>query len=94
MMYLCISLLISIYLSIYLAQAARAAEYTESISAERQDSANKDPVSDAKQSDGEASVILELWGMQSTPSLPWFPGSFSLGVIISEKVLSIGKIEQ
>ena len=27
-----------------------------------------------KQSDGEASVILELWGMQSTPSLALLPG--------------------
>ena len=29
---------------------------------------------DAKQSDGEAPVMLELWGMQSTPSLTSLTG--------------------
>ena len=29
---------------------------------------------DTKQSDGEASFILELWGMRSTPSSPSLPG--------------------
>ena len=29
---------------------------------------------DTKQSDGEASVMLELWGMRSTLSLPSLPG--------------------
>ena len=29
---------------------------------------------DTKQSAGEASVMLELWGMQSTPLLPSIPG--------------------
>ena len=28
---------------------------------------------DTKQSDGESSVILELYGIQSTPSLPLLP---------------------
>ena len=28
-----------------------------------------------KQSDGEAPVLLEFWGMQSTPSLSSLPGS-------------------
>ena len=36
------------------------------------DSLNKCPVYDTKQSDCEASVMLGLWGMQSTPSLPSF----------------------
>ena len=30
---------------------------------------------DTKQSDVEVSVMLELWGMQSTLSLPLLPGS-------------------
>ena len=48
---------------------------------------------DTKQSDGEASVMLELWGMQSTPSLPSLPGSFWLGVVALDRVLSMSWIE-
>ena len=36
---------------------------------------NECPVYETKQSDGEVPVMLELWGMQSTPSLPLLPGS-------------------
>ena len=32
------------------------------------------PRYDTKQSDIEVPIILELWGMQSTPSLPSLPG--------------------
>ena len=32
---------------------------------------------DTKQSDGEIPVMLELWGMWSTPSLPLLPGSLA-----------------
>ena len=32
---------------------------------------------DAKQSDGEVPVMLGLWRMQSTPSLPFHPGPHS-----------------
>ena len=32
------------------------------------------PGYDTKQSDGDAPVILELWGMRSTSSLPSLPG--------------------
>ena len=35
---------------------------------------NKSPGYEAKQSDGEVLVKLELWWMQSTPSLPLLPG--------------------
>ena len=49
-----------------MAQLAGAVEYTDSISAEEEDSLEYD----TKQSDGEASVVLELWGMWSPPSLP------------------------
>ena len=35
---------------------------------------NECPGYDTKQSDSEAPVILELWGMLSTPSLPSLPG--------------------
>ena len=48
---------------------------------------------DTKQSDGEALVILELWGMRSTPSLPLLPGPLELGVVAPYKGLFIGQIE-
>ena len=37
--------------------------------------------------------MLKLWGMQSTPSLPLFPGPLWSGVIAPDRVLSIGVIE-
>ena len=37
--------------------------------------------------------MLELWGMQSTPSLPSLPGLHWPGVVAPERVLSIGQIE-
>ena len=46
---------------------------------------NKCPWYDTKQSDGEVPVILELWGMQSTPSLPSLPGLFWLGMVAPAK---------
>ena len=48
---------------------------------------NKCPGYDNKQSDGEVPVMLELWGMQSTPSLPLLP------MVAPERVLSMGQIE-
>ena len=43
------------------------------------------PRYDTKQSDGEVPVILELWGMRSTPSLPSFPGPLWPGVVAPDK---------
>ena len=43
---------------------------------------------DTKQSDGEVSEMLEVWGLQSTLSLP---GSLLPGVIALNRVLSMGK---
>ena len=37
--------------------------------------------------------MLELWGMQSTPSLPLLPGPLWTGVVVPDKVLSVGQIE-
>ena len=39
------------------------------------------PRYDTKQSVGEVPVMLELWGMHSTPSLPSLPGSLWPGVV-------------
>ena len=52
-----------------MAQLAGAAEYTDCISAEGKNSPNECPGYVTKQSDGVASVMLELWRLQSTPFL-------------------------
>ena len=44
-----------------------------------------------KQSDGEILVIRELWGMQSTSSLPSLPGPLCHKVVAPEKDPSIGQ---
>ena len=54
---------------------------------------NKCPGYNIKQSAGETSVTLELWGMRSTPLLPSFPGSLWSGVVPPDWVLSKGKID-
>ena len=43
-------------------------------------------------SNGEALVMLELWGMQST-SLSSLPGPLYLGVVAPDRVLSMSQIE-
>ena len=76
-----------------LAKQAWAAEYTNCISAEKLDSPNECPKYDTKLSDGEAPAMLELWGMQSTPSLPSFPSPLRPGEVEPNRVLSMGQIE-
>ena len=53
---------------------------------------NEFPVYDTKQS-GEVPIMLELWGMRSTPSFPSLPGPLWHGVVAPGRVLSIGQIE-
>ena len=60
--------------SVLVANLAGAAEYTEKISAEGKNFPNKFPEYDTKKSDGKVPVLLELWGMWSTPSGPLLPG--------------------
>ena len=56
-------------------QLAGAVEYTDCFSVERvRPHPNECPGYDTKQSDGEVPVMLWLWGMQSTPSLPSLTG--------------------
>ena len=43
-----------------------------------------------KQSDGEVTVMLELWGMRSTPSLPLLPGPLWPEMVVPDKALSMG----
>ena len=66
-----------------MAKSAEAVEYTDCSGVRFP---NKCPRYDTKQSDGEDPVLLELWGMQSTPSLP--------RVVAPDKVLSMGQTEQ
>ena len=54
---------------------------------------NEYPGYDTKQSDGEVPVMLELWGMWSTPSLPLLPGPFWPKTVAPDWALSTGYIE-
>ena len=48
---------------------------------------------DIKKSYGEVPVMLELWGMRNTPSLPSFPGPLCPWVVAPDWVLSEGQIK-
>ena len=65
------------------AQLAGAVEYTDCFSAEC-------PGYDTKQSDGEVLVMLGLWGMWSTSSLPLLPGTLLAGIVAPDRALSMG----
>ena len=54
---------------------------------------NEYPGYNTKQSNGEAPVILELWAIRSTSSLPSLPGLLWPGAVAPERVLSMGQIE-
>ena len=51
------------------------------------------PGYDIKQSDGEAPVMLEHWGMRSTPLLPLLPGPLWPGMLAPDSPIYIGQIE-
>ena len=51
------------------------------------------PGYDTKQFDSELPVMLELWAMLSTPSLPSLLDSLWPGVVALDRVLSVGQIE-
>ena len=50
---------------------------------------NECPVYDTKQSDGEASVMVELWEMLSTSSLPFLSGLLLPVVVAPDSTLSV-----
>ena len=54
---------------------------------------NKCPGYDTKQSAGEVPVMLELWGMQSTPLFPFLPGPPWPGVVAPNRAISMDQIE-
>ena len=68
-------------------------EYTGWISAAGKDYTNEFLGYDTKQSNGEALVMLELWGMQNTPSLPSISNPLRPGMVAPDKVLSMGQRE-
>ena len=76
-----------------MAQSAWALVHTDWISAEGQDSPNKCPGYDTKQSDGDAPLMLELWGMLSTPSFPSLSDPLWGGVLVTDRVQYMGQIE-
>ena len=43
--------------------------------------------------DGEVPIMQEVWGMQSTSSLPLLPDPLWAGVVAPDRVLSMGQIE-
>ena len=51
---------------------------------------NECPGYDTKQSDGEAPLMLELWGMQSTPLLLSLPSPL---LVAPDRVLPMGQLE-
>ena len=48
---------------------------------------------DTKQSDGKVPVMLELWGLRSTSSLPSLPGPNWPGVVALDRVQSMDLVE-
>ena len=54
---------------------------------------NEYPGYDTKQSDGEAPVMLEPWGMRSTPSLQSLPGPLCPGVVAPDRAMYMGQKE-
>ena len=54
---------------------------------------NKCPRYDTNKFDDDVRVMLELWKMQSTPSLPSLPGLLWPGVVAPNRVLPMGQIE-
>ena len=72
------------------AQTAGGVEYTDCTPAEGYPPPNECPAYDTKQSDGKVPAVLELWGMQSTPSFPLLPGPLWRGVVAPDRALSMG----
>ena len=69
-------------LTLFIVLMAGTVEYT--------DIPNECPRYDTKLSDGEEPVILEIWGMWSTPSLPFLPGLILPGMLAPDRALSMG----
>ena len=75
------------------AQSAGVVEYIDFTSAERFGPTQRVSWYDTKQSNGEVPVMPEFWEMWSTPSLPSLPSPLWSGVVVFNRVLSMGQIE-
>ena len=77
------------------AHSTGTVEYTDCFSAEGKTPPQRVSwIYNSKQSDCEASVMVELWGMRNTPSLPSFPGPLCPRVVAPDKVLYMDQIER
>ena len=68
---------------------AGAVEYTDA-PLQRDKTPHECPGYDTKQSHGEVPLMLGLWGMRSTTSLPLLPGPLWPGVVGPDRALSMG----
>ena len=84
---------VSFYEHKYILPSQLGLKNTPTASRQRGIPPNECPGYDTKQSDGQFPVILELWGMPSTPSLPSLPGPLWPEVVTPDRVLSMGQIE-
>ena len=72
-------------------QLVGAIEYTDCTSAEGSYTPPDEcPGYDTKQPDGEVPVMMGLWGMGSTLSLPLLPGPFWPGTVAPDRAISMG----
>ena len=80
-------LFVNNHLSLHLTQSNGkvAEEYTGYISVEGYDSLSECPGYDTKQCDGEIPEMMELWEMQSAPSLPLLRDPLWLGVVAPDR---------
>ena len=77
-------------LTLCIAQLVEAVKYTDCTSAEKYDSFNECSGYDTKRSDGEAPLMLEIWGIRNTSSLPLHPGPLWSRMVAPDRALSMG----
>ena len=73
-----------------IAQSAGVEELLPALQQKGKTAPNKCPGYDTEQSESEVPVILGLWSMRITPSLPLLPGPLWAGVVAPDRTLSIG----
>ena len=75
------------------AQSTGTVEYTDCLSTEGNTPHNECPRYGSKLSNGEVPVMLDLWGMRSTPSLLSLPGQLLPWVVALDRALFMGQKE-
>ena len=81
------------FYGVSVAKSAWAVEYTDCISAEREDLPNEYPGYDTKQTHGEVPLMLVLWGIWSSPSLLSLPVPLWPGFGAPDRVQCMSQIE-